>query len=283
MQRIEVKTPQKPQTYGDAFNTRMWEKSARAENYSKLGWSQNNELLSFLVDQLSLQPTDVVIDMATGNGVVAQALLERLAEVVAFDISPAMMANMKPEVAEKTQKSQASITELPYASNSADIMTARMVFHHLTSEQIVQALKEATRVLKPGGKCMVVEYVSTNEECLQVERQVFDIKEKNRQLWTANGMKSIFLEYLEEAKIKDNVSLRVSTTVLQQYSVMNWLMNANMAEQEIDKIIKLYLESSDSFKEATQMTIVYDINGALSDILMDRVFAHLIIDKKDNA
>lgn len=267
-------------TYQDAFDPKMWSENGRAANYSKLGWSQNSDLLTFIVDELQLRSTDVVIDMATGNGVVAQALLEKIANVVVFDISPAMMANIKPELLDTTHRSQASITELPYATESADALTARMVFHHLNDAQIELALVEAMRVLKPTGKFMVIEYVATDVECLALERQVFDIKEKDRQLWTAEGMEEKLSVILQKKGVADQVAIRTETATLPQYSVMNWLKNANMVSEEIEAIMELYINSSQSFQEKTKMTKIFDDSGAIIDLLLDRVFAHVILEKR---
>lgn len=47
-------------------------------------------------------------------------------------------------------------TELPFESDSVDQLYAGHVLEHLTPEDVVKALKEFLRVLKPGASAMIV-------------------------------------------------------------------------------------------------------------------------------
>jgi ubiquinone/menaquinone biosynthesis C-methylase UbiE len=47
--------------------------------------------------------------------------------------------------------------ELPYDNETFDVYASSFFFHHLNLEDKLKALKEAHRVLKPWGKCCIVD------------------------------------------------------------------------------------------------------------------------------
>lgn len=97
-----------------------------------------------------------VIDIAVGTGLLAREIkriIEPDGSLVGIDLSEAMLR--------KAQKSlripliQGSAEQLPIASASADIVTLGYALRHLDNMHL--ALDEARRVLKPGGKLILIE------------------------------------------------------------------------------------------------------------------------------
>ena len=50
-------------------------------------------------------------------------------------------------------------TKLDFPDNSFDLVISTLMFHHLTDEQFIQAVKEIKRILKPGGRFYLVDIV----------------------------------------------------------------------------------------------------------------------------
>jgi len=110
-----------------------------------------------------------VLDVGCATGGMALAVATHLkAEdggiAVGVDASPQMI-----EVARKKTKGipcrfDVGLAEqLPYPDKAFDGYTSTFFFHHLNLEDKLKALREAVRVLKPGGRCIVVDVdVPTN-------------------------------------------------------------------------------------------------------------------------
>jgi SAM-dependent methyltransferase len=109
-------------------------------------------------------PEPVVLDLGTGTGVVACTLAKFWCRVQAFDHSPEMLAIARERArtmgAEPRIKFELSDAErLPCTDESFDAVAIQGVVHHLADTG--QALREAVRVLRPGGEL----YIS--EPCLE--------------------------------------------------------------------------------------------------------------------
>lgn len=105
------------------------------------------------------QPAVKLLDLGGGTGELANFLPQNL-EVTIADPSQAMLKKGK----EKDFKQQvkhviADGAELPFADNSFDYLTISDALHHF--HEVEEALSEAKRVLKPGGKLYILEFDPT--------------------------------------------------------------------------------------------------------------------------
>lgn len=100
-----------------------------------------------------LRPNHRVLDLATGTGNVALAAAVQVAEVVGLDITPKMLDQAKQQAAEREIRNVSFIVgdaeRLPFAASSFDRVLVRSAPHHF--KQLIPALSEAYRVLRPGG------------------------------------------------------------------------------------------------------------------------------------
>lgn len=140
-----------------------------AENYDTL-----NHTLSLGIDKswrkkgiLSLQSLhpQTILDIATGTGDLAIEAYQRLApnKIVGIDISEKMMAVGKKKVdkwqlSDKISFKKEDCTQLTLADNSFD--AAMVAFGIRNFEELDKGLQEIRRVLKPGGKLMILELSS---------------------------------------------------------------------------------------------------------------------------
>jgi SAM-dependent methyltransferase len=53
---------------------------------------------------------------------------------------------------------QSSLVDLPFEDNSADLVTAVCVYHHVHGEARALLASEIRRVLAPGGLCCIIEH-----------------------------------------------------------------------------------------------------------------------------
>lgn len=109
-----------------------------------------------IINALDLQPTDSVLDIATGTGEpgLTIATLVPNGNVIGTDLSEGMLATAD----EKAQRlglgnfstQQASVNELPFEAGQFDAVSCRMGFMFFPSME--GAAREMVRVLKPGGR-----------------------------------------------------------------------------------------------------------------------------------
>ncbi len=115
--------------------------------------------LAKLIEAAELTGSEQVLDMGCGAGHTALAAAPRAARVVAVDVTPEML-----QVAEGLARQRgianiefrrADVAALPFPDASFDAVTSRFSAHHYADPQ--QALREAARVLRPGGRLLLVD------------------------------------------------------------------------------------------------------------------------------
>lgn len=87
-----------------------------------------------------------VLDVGTGSGLLADALVRRGAGVVGLDLSHGML---RQGAARRPPAAVGDVRALPVRAAAFDLVTASFVLNHL--EEPVPAVRELRRVLRPGG------------------------------------------------------------------------------------------------------------------------------------
>jgi ArsR family transcriptional regulator len=101
-----------------------------------------------------------LLDIGTGTGSVIQLVGREVGAAVGIDASREMLqvarANIAREALANCQVRQADMYQLPFPAASFDAVTLHMVLHF--AEEPGRALAEAARVLRPGGRIVVVDF-----------------------------------------------------------------------------------------------------------------------------
>ena len=100
-----------------------------------------------------LKPTDRLLDVGAGPGTITVDLAGRVASVTATEIGPDELALTRAAAEERGSANidfvVADVHALPFEDDSFDVVHAHQVLQHVGDP--VQALREMTRVTKPGG------------------------------------------------------------------------------------------------------------------------------------
>jgi ubiquinone/menaquinone biosynthesis C-methylase UbiE/DNA-binding transcriptional ArsR family regulator len=114
---------------------------------------------------LGLLPPDwVVADLGCGTGAVTAALAPHVGRVIGVDGSDEMLAAARQRVRDlaNVELERGALEALPLDDASVDAAVMMLVLHHLPAP--VTALTEAARVLKPGGRLLIVDMLPHDRE-----------------------------------------------------------------------------------------------------------------------
>ncbi len=129
---------------------KFWD--SQAKTYDKvvklLTRNQYDAMYKFI--KAPLTKDMIVLEVATGTGLVAKEIADRVKSIEATDFSEKMIATAKKsEYASNIKFSCADMFDLPFEDNSFDTVIASNVLHIIPHPE--KAMAEIRRVLKPNG------------------------------------------------------------------------------------------------------------------------------------
>jgi ubiquinone/menaquinone biosynthesis C-methylase UbiE len=114
-----------------------------------------------------LQPGQSVLDVGCGTGALAIAAKEVVGAaglVAGVDASPQMIDRARLKAARaglSIDFREASADALPFADASLDAVLSTVMLHHLPRAVRATAVSEMRRVLKPGGRTLLIDFAGT--------------------------------------------------------------------------------------------------------------------------
>jgi len=146
-----------------------------------------------------LPATWVVGDLGCGTGAVLSVLAPHVARAIGVDASEEMLTAARERLHDlsNVELRPGALESLPIDDATLDAATLALVLHHLASPAL--ALAEAARVLKPGGRLLIVDMAPHEHE--EYRQQMGHVwlgfsEDHMRRLLAQSGFESISIHAL---------------------------------------------------------------------------------------
>jgi SAM-dependent methyltransferase len=148
-------TPGREDPVGSPAAGKDWDRHVRqADELSRSPGFR--DLRDRIVTTAAPKPGERALDVGAGTGLLALALAPTCDGVWAIDNAPAMIDHLRTVVAGQGIANiyplVASATALPLDDGAVDLIVSNYCYHHLGEAEKRQAIAEALRVLRPGGR-----------------------------------------------------------------------------------------------------------------------------------
>jgi ubiquinone/menaquinone biosynthesis C-methylase UbiE len=135
----------------------------QAETFSASSAITDAALTQRFVDALGKAAGGSVLDVACGPGILSAAIAKTARDVVAFDLTPQMLKKAAQRCAEvgvgNVSFLEGTANDLPFADATFDAAVTRLSVHHF--ERPDQVMSEIFRVLRPGGRFVIADVISS--------------------------------------------------------------------------------------------------------------------------
>jgi SAM-dependent methyltransferase len=125
------------------------------------GWGKRQDDLTPIATVLGLQEAFLVLDVASGSGLLAAMAAPHVRRVISTDITPEMMAQAKSKGIRNLRFVLAAAERLPYPDQSFDRVITRYSLHHMFDPQPV--VHEMYRVCQRDGQVMVIDILAPDD------------------------------------------------------------------------------------------------------------------------
>lgn len=218
---------------------------AAAADYVTSKVHANSEDLTWVVESADLSGTERVLDVATGAGHTAFALAPHAAEVVALDITPEMLAVAQQVANERHLYNirflKGDAQNIPCEEASFDVVACRQAAHHFPDAR--RAVQEWARVLRPGGKLILVDSASPEEP--EIDAFLNEIECLRDPSHVRNYRRSEWLAFLHEAGFTVNDTREMGIWL----DIPSWTKRMRTPEKSVATIERLLREASPATRQ----------------------------------
>lgn len=209
----------------------------QAENFesSSMNFS-NKDYINYVISSVKPSLSDTMLEVASGTCAVGRGFSPYLKNVVCLDATQAMLEAGKTEASKNSLNNIIFIKgyseDLPFLTDSFDIVISRLAFHHFTD--INRPFKEMARVLKPGGKLVIID-MEASEEHLRKQR------DKIETLRDPSHIRNLSISEIKKLYYDNSLEITFSDKKIIPVCLDSWLAltkTPSSARAEIKELMK---------------------------------------------
>ncbi len=148
-----------------------------------------------------------LLDLGCGPGIVTASIAPDVKQVVAYDLTPEMIDKARNKCRESRLKNVrfelGNAEQLPFGGESFDCVVTRLTIHHFFDPDRV--MKEVVRVTHRGGKVVVADVVSSENEEEAVLHNALETLRDPTHVWMVSPSKML--------ELFQSNGLRITSTV----------------------------------------------------------------------
>jgi 2-polyprenyl-3-methyl-5-hydroxy-6-metoxy-1,4-benzoquinol methylase len=138
---------------------KVW--SRRVTSWDQHGSAGLTKVTAAVIAAASVAPGARVVDLGCGNGQVGLPLARNGANVLAVDVSPAMIESLQAEARRqrltRLHGLATPIEELMLPLASVDLVVSSYALHHLRDADKARLIRSASGWLRPGGRIVIAD------------------------------------------------------------------------------------------------------------------------------
>ncbi|WP_407268236.1 methyltransferase domain-containing protein [Radiobacillus sp. PE A8.2] len=206
----------------------------------RAGWD-----LKKMIEMANPKGDELVLDVATGGGHMANALAPHVKKVTALDLTPEMLAAAKKFIKANGHFNVAFVEgdaeQLPFEDESFDLVTCRIAPHHFPNVESFVA--EVHRVLKYGGKFLLDDNVAPEVDAYD---EFYNKIEKLRDYSHYRAWKKT--EWITMLETK-GFEIQALHRFEKRFSFDSWCDRMNMPSSEKQALTEIIRNASDQVKD----------------------------------
>ncbi len=206
--------------------------TARAHKYDLSShWCTDQLILERIRQILAPEAHHSLLDLAVGTGLVSRHLKPHVGRVVGLDITEAMVEQARDAVDELHI---APAEDMPFADASFDLAVCRQGIQFM---DLKPALSELVRVLKPGGRAVLVDLCAYGAEDRDEYFEILRLRNPARRNFFARGDVQSLLEEAGCSQVQTFEHVAVE-------DVDTWSDNGAIPESRREAIREVYRQAS---------------------------------------
>jgi len=224
-------------------------------------WVNREQFDQKVIAFCALKGDEIALDVGSGTGALAKKFPVK--EMFALDISRGMLERSPlPRHRLVVGKGE----QMPFLDNSFDLIKCRNLIKHLAS--IGPVLKEMRRVLRPGGKLLIIESAPYTREQCDIPTQVVRIVEPYHPRFRSHQ------ELLDLVKEAGFVNIDSQQEIFREKWLAKWCEAKKATEQQRDLIYNLYKKAPQFFVEGQRLQLFEEEKEILNDMPWSIIKAH---------
>ena len=185
-----------PQIVKQAYNRRGW-------IYSKTVAPMEWEYHLAALDQANIQPGENVLEVAVGPGLTAVEIAGRVGKETIFsgmDISTGMLALTEERLLANEftqfQLKEGNASQIPFEDSRFDVLYNGYMLDLIPEREMPGILAEFKRVLKPGGRMILLNMSKANKEVVLFREKLYRLLPPRLVLYLMGGCRPVLMEDL---------------------------------------------------------------------------------------